>query len=365
MSHYYNDSIFWIDVEKIKPNPYQPRKDFDQAHLESLADSIKQYGVLQALVVTRKEVEKPDGGLDVEYELIAGERRLRASKLAGLQQVPVLIKTGSETDLMKLELAIIENVQREDLNPIDRARAFEKLATEFKLKHADIARKVGKSREYVSNTIRILSLPPIILEALSKGQISEGHTRPILMLGDRPDEQTTLFKEIVFKKLTVREAEAISRKIAYDKVRKREYVFDPELADLEEKISASLGTRVSIERKEDGGKLTIDFFSNDDLHIILDLIKNNQKRGQGSPTEMLDRHIAAKTGSGTGAAAGASMSTATTTPAASPTATIETAAENIVSNQPEVPKEFTDDRAPAEKVKDDNEEIYSVANFSL
>lgn len=361
MSHYYNDSIFWIDVEKIKPNPFQPRKDFDQAHLASLADSIKQYGVLQALVVTRKEIEKPDGGLDVEYELIAGERRLRASKLAGLQQVPVLIKTGTETDLMKLELAIIENVQREDLNPIDRARAFEKLATDFKLKHVEIARKVGKSREYVSNTIRILSLPAAILEALGKGEISEGHTRPILMLGDRPEEQTTLFKEIVFKKLTVREAEAISRKIAYDKVRKKEFIADPELTELEEKISASLGTRVSIERKQEGGKLMIDFFSNDDLHIILDLIKTNQKRGIDNSTQMLDKHIATKKLS----AAISPGGVAPTADAVDANEVIETTAENMTANQPEVSKEFTDDRAPAEKVKDDNEEIYSVANFSL
>src|SRR5574343_563104 len=127
MSQYYNDSVFWVDLDKIKPNPFQPRREFDQAQLQSLADSIRQYGVLQALVVTRKEVPKPDGGLAVEYELIAGERRLRASKLAGLSQVPVLIKTGDESDLMKLELAIIENIQREDLNPVDRARAFERL----------------------------------------------------------------------------------------------------------------------------------------------------------------------------------------------------------------------------------------------
>ncbi|HLP44203.1 MAG TPA: ParB/RepB/Spo0J family partition protein, partial [Candidatus Nanoarchaeia archaeon] len=274
MSHYYNDSIFWIDVNKIKPNPFQPRKDFDQMQLESLADSIKQYGVLQALVVTRKEVEKPDGGLDVEYELIAGERRLRASKLAGLSTVPVLIKTGSENDQLKLELAIIENIQREDLNPIDRARAFEKLATEFKFKHVEIAKKVGKSREYVSNTLRILTLPQEIQDALSQGKISEGHTRPMLMLGDRPEEQKVLFKEILLKKLTVREAEAISRKIAYDKVRKQEYKTDPETAEMEERMGEALGTRVSIERKANanGGKVMIDFFSNDDLQSILELI---------------------------------------------------------------------------------------------
>ena len=127
MSQFYNDSIFWIEVDKIKPNPFQPRRDFDEAQLKSLSDSIRQYGVLQALVVTRKELEKGDGGIGVEYELVAGERRLRAAKLAGLVQVPVLIRTGEETDLMKLELAIIENIQREDLSPVDRARAFERL----------------------------------------------------------------------------------------------------------------------------------------------------------------------------------------------------------------------------------------------
>ncbi len=372
MSYYYNDSIFWIDVEKIKPNPFQPRKEFDQAQLESLADSIKQYGVLQALVVTRKEVEKPDGGLGVEYELIAGERRLRASKLAGLQQVPVLIKNGDDTDQMKLELAIIENIQREDLNPIDRARAFEQLANIFKFKHAEIARKVGKSREYVSNTIRILSLPVEILEALGKGQISEGHTRPILMLGDRPDEQRTLFKEIVFKKLTVREAEAISRKIAYDKVRKKEYVFDPEIMELEEKIAASLGTRVSIERKENGGKLTIDFFSNTDLHTILELINSN-KNGTGNSSDMLDRHIAVREATKNASAISNDAANApdapktvigTMNPADVIPGELESADE-IQALGPEVAAELIDDRAPIDKIKDDNEELYSVTNFSL
>ncbi len=337
MSHYFNDSVFWVDVEKIKPNPFQPRRDFDQAQLESLADSIKQYGVLQALVVTRKEVEKPDGGLSAEYELIAGERRLRASRLAGLQQVPVLIKTGTETDLMKLELAIIENIQREDLNPIDRARAFERLANEFRFKHIEIAKKVGKSREYVSNSIRILTLPQEILDALSRGEISEGHTRPLLMVGERPDEQRVLFKEIVFKKLTVREAEAISRKIAYDKVRKKEFEFDPELAELEEKIAASLGTRVSIERKDHGGKLMIDFFSNDDLHMIFELIKGNRI---AEPDELLDKHIENKNQA-------------------------EKAVEETSIPKVDVPAEFIDDRSPVEKKTDENEELYSVTNFSL
>src|ERR1700733_10184756 len=203
MSQFHNDSIFWIEVDKIQPNPFQPRKEFDTTQLQSLSDSIRQYGVLQALIVTRKEIAKDDGGLAVEYELIAGERRLRASKLAGLSQVPVLIKTGHEgNDLMKLELAIIENIQREDLNPIDRARAFERLSKEFGFKHLAIATKVGKSREYVSNSLRLLALPEVMQDALGQGKISERHARPLMMLGDRPQEQNTLFKEIMFRKLT-------------------------------------------------------------------------------------------------------------------------------------------------------------------
>lgn len=267
MSERFNDAIFWIEVDKIHPNPYQPRRDFDELALKSLSDSIRQYGVLQALVVTRKEVEKPEGGLATEYELIAGERRLRASKLAGLTQVPAQVRNGGETDLMKLELAIIENIQREDLNAVDRARAFERLSKEFGFKQVEIGKKVGKSREYVSNTMRILMLPETILNALSEGKITEGHTRPLMMLTDRPEEQDTLFKEILFKKMNVREAEGIARKIAFERARK---LVDPELVDLEERFKESLGTRVRIEKKEQGGKLTIDFFSPDDLRELLD-----------------------------------------------------------------------------------------------
>jgi len=198
MSNIYSNSIFWIDTDKIKPNPFQPRLYFDEARLQDLADSIKQYGVLQPLTVSRVEVEKEGGGLVTEYELIAGERRLRASKLAQVSQVPVIIRTG-DTAIMKLELAILENLQREDLNSVDRARAFFRLVNEFKFTHNEVAKKMGKSREYVSNSLRILTLPPEILNALSERKITEGHTRPILMLVDHPEEQLVLFKEIVYK----------------------------------------------------------------------------------------------------------------------------------------------------------------------
>lgn len=274
MSEIYNNAIFWIEVDKIKPNPFQPRREFDESKLRDLSDSIRQYGVLQPLVVTRKELEKSDGGIVVEYELIAGERRLRASKLAGVLQVPVIIRAGADDDRTKLELAIIENLQREDLNPVDRATAFRRLADDFGFKHIEIAKKVGKSREYVSNSMRLLGLPQEIIDAVTRGEISEGHTRPILMLVDRPEEQTTLFKEIMIKRLTVREAEGIARRIAYDKVRKKDRVIAPEIVEIEEELTEKLGTRVHIERKTIGGKITIDFFSSDDLQNLINLITN-------------------------------------------------------------------------------------------
>src|SRR3989339_1093726 len=289
MSNLYSNSIFWIDTDKIKPNPFQPRRDFDEAKLQDLSDSIKQYGVLQPLIVSRVEVEKEGGGgLVTEYELIAGERRLRAAKLAHVSQVPVIIRTG-DTAIMKLELAIIENLQREDLNVVDRARAFFRLASEFKFTHNEIAKKMGRSREYVSNSLRILTLSEEILNTLSLGKITEGHTRPILMLADHPEEQLVLFKEIVFKKITVREAERLARKIAFDRVRKKEFMPDPEINELEEEFQEKLGTRVHIDRKDLGGQIKIDFFSTEDLRAILDLIQksNSEKK----PEEMLQNFI--------------------------------------------------------------------------
>ncbi len=327
MSQFYNDSIFWIEVDKIKPNPFQPRRDFDQAALQSLADSIRNYGLMQALMVTRREVVKADGGLTTEYELIAGERRLRASKLAGLREVPCLIKAGEENDLLKLELAIIENVQREDLNPVDRAHAFQKLVEQFGFKHSQVGEKIGKSREYVSNSLRLLSLPSDILEALSHGKITEGHARPLMMLNDRPEEQSTLFKEIMFRKLTVREAETIARKIAVEKVRKKDFGGDNEMVEIEEKLAESLGTRVRIEQKEVGGKIHIDFFSKDDLRAILNTL-NKSKSTTSHDAEEMSAQVAA-----------ISAATPLETP--------------------------VDDRTEVEKKEEENEDIYSVSNFSI
>jgi ParB family chromosome partitioning protein len=275
---FHNDAIFWVEVEKIVPNPFQPRRFFDEQKLKDLSDSIRQYGVLQPLVVTRREHQREDGGLSVQYELIAGERRLRASKMAGVSLVPVIIRDDEESEQMKLELAIIENLQREDINSIERARAFAQLAEQFGLKHGDIARKVGRSREYVSNTIRLLLLTEEMQQALSEGKINEGHTRPLLMLIDRPEEQMVLFKEIIFKKLTVRDAEQISRRIAVEKVRRHDRLYDPDIVELETRASERLGTRVRVEPKEVGGRIFIDFSSEEDLRKILAVL--NREEGQ-------------------------------------------------------------------------------------
>jgi ParB family chromosome partitioning protein len=251
-SDFQNNAVFWIETDKIKPNPFQPRREFDPEKLKDLSDSIRAYGVLQPLVVTRRELVKDEGGVAVEYELLAGERRLRASKLIGLPQVPVLIRTGADGDREKLEISIIENLQREDLNPVERARAFKRLVEEFGFKHADIGARVGKSRVYVSNTVRILDLPEEMLAALSTGHISEGHTRPLLMLSDRPDEQRVLFQEITIRKMTVREGELAARKIAVERIH-------------------------------------IDFFSTEDLAGILQAFDNKEKR---DPNELLKKHLA-------------------------------------------------------------------------
>ena len=350
---YVSDAIFWIEVEKISPNPYQPRREFDPVALKALSESIRMYGVLQPLVVTRKEVFHEGAGMTVEYELIAGERRLRASKLAGLASVPVLIRSGEEDPQVKLEMAIIENLQREDLNPVDRARSFDRLAKEFKLKQAQIADKVGKSREYVSNSMRILLLPDDMITALSEGRISEGHTRPLLMLADRPDEQLVLFKEIMQNKLTVREAESMSRRVATDKIRNKEKYLDPQIMELEKTFTESLGTRVRIEKNNKaGGTVTIDFFNQDDLRGLLEKLINSAGAGN------------------TGAGSGAELKTV---PAGS-LADVVTKDMYGIGTSADVAGTGTnagapiDDRSAREIDKQDNEDneaLYSLKDFSV
>lgn len=331
----YEDKIFLIEVEKIKPNPFQPRSEFNNERLRDLADSIRQYGVLQPLVVTRNEVEREDGSLYSEYELIAGERRWRASQLAGLKQVPAVIRTGAQSDKEKLEMAIIENLQREDLNPIERAQAFFRLIKEFNLTHAEVAKRIGRSREYVSNTVRILNLPQEMLDALISGKINEGHTRPLLMLSDRPHEQVTIFKEIIFKRLNVRDTENIARRIAFDKVRKIETLVEPEILELEEQLTEKYGNRVTVEKKEKGGRVMIDWASEDDLKRILKMMCEVKpqsilevKDEMGSQAEVSEKE--------------------------------EQETENQAAELTASEKEL-----PTEEPKDDEENLYFIKNFSV
>lgn len=342
---FYNNSIFWVELDRISPNPYQPRKEFDEARLRDLADSIRQYGVLQPLVVTRHEEHREDGGLSTRYELIAGERRLRASKIAGLSQVPVIIRAGQDDGKVKLELAIIENLQREDLNPIDRAQAFARLVKEFGYKHSEVAKKLGKSRVYVSNTLRLLMMPEEMQQALSDGKITEGHTRPLLMLIDKPEEQNTLFKEVMLRKLTVREAEGIARRIAVDRARKKD--LNPQMLEYEQELTETLGTRVHIEPGQAGGKVVIDYFSPEDLESILTRFK------------VKDGKVEHTSAAGT-APEGSSL--------AGTSATAQATEQNATNDAPERPESddeaLLDDRSQEEKEEDD-EDLYSVKNFSI
>ncbi len=346
---YLGDSIFWIEIDKVDPNPYQPRREFDEARLKDLAESIRQYGVLQPLVVTRKEVVKEDGGLQSRYELIAGERRLRASKLAGLKEVPAVIRANADDARAKLELAIIENLQREDLNAVDRARAFERLVREFGFKATQIAQKINKSREYVSNSMRILSLPPEILEAVSMGKITEGHARPLLMLAERPQEQQVLFKEIMLKKLSVRETEGWARRTAVEKIRNKAYLVDPEIADLEHQLVESLGTRVKIQKKEQGGQLIIDFFTRDDLKYLFDALKTTEVK---SMDHMMNKFVENNSETPIEKVSDITSEEVAKTKEGS----VEAAA--VVENM------ALDDRSKEEKNKDE-EDLYSVKNFSI
>jgi ParB family chromosome partitioning protein len=262
--------VFWIEVDKIKPNPMQPRREFEPNALRDLSESIRQYGVLQPLVVVRRESEN-ESGIVVEYELIAGERRLRASKLAGVAQVPVIIRE-EPSEQIKLELALIENIQREDLNPLERAEAFRQLVEDFKMRHHEVGQKVGKSREFVSNSLRLLSLPDEIKEGLRQGLINEGHTRPLLSLTRHGLDQLSLYKEIIYRKMTVREAEKLSRNIVQQKISKsrpsRENTSEG-VQMVEKQIADFLGTRVFVEQRGQAKRVSIDFFSDEELNSFM------------------------------------------------------------------------------------------------
>lgn len=271
-----SDSIFWIEIEKIEPNPYQPRREFVEEALQDLSRSVREHGVLQPILVTKREIETPTG-LDVRYQLIAGERRWRAAKLAGLSQIPAVIRRGMPDDRLKLELALIENVQREDLNAMERAKAFKQLIDEFHLVHREIAERVGKSREMIANTMRLLTLPPEIQEALNTGRITEGHARAVLMAGDDLQKQVEVYNAILEERLNVREAEnkarQVSGKIFVPRKRSAQSQ-DPVMREWQNRLQERLGTKVQLQRMGERGKIVVEFYSEEELKGILDkLIK--------------------------------------------------------------------------------------------
>jgi ParB family chromosome partitioning protein len=275
-----SESVFWIEIAKIQPNPYQPRKTFGVDELTALATSIQEHGILQPLVVTKKEIET-GAGLDVMYELIAGERRLRAAKLAGLREVPVMIRTAATAERDKLELALIENVQREDLNPLERARAFDQLIAEFGLMQKEVATRIGKSREVVANSLRLLKLPEEIQVALASNNISESHARILLSLDGNLDAQMRVFGQIQTANLTVRDAELAARGAtgADTGTRRRGAAarLSPDLRDVQRRLEEAFGTRVKLMKKGEQGRIVVEFYSEEELNGILSRITKKEE----------------------------------------------------------------------------------------
>jgi ParB family chromosome partitioning protein len=256
---YDNDRILKISPNKIDFNPFQPRTYFSEAALNDLAQSIKEHGILQPLVVTKKEGDR--------YELIAGERRLRSSKIIGLETVPVIVR--EEKNQKKLEFALIENLQRENLNPLETAKAYKRLMTEFDLTQEEVAKKVGKARSSVANGIRLLSLPSEAQNALAAGNISEAHAKQLLALEDET-KQLGMLKKILRHNLTVADTD---REIKRINGKNKSQYKDEVDKELEESLSQVLSTKVEIKRRSRGGQLIIDFYSEEEFKSILTKIK--------------------------------------------------------------------------------------------
>ena len=261
-----NEQVQLLPIASISPNPQQPRKIFEEDQLEDLATSIKQHGIIQPLIVIAAE------GVD-RYTLIAGERRLRAAKLAGLKEVPAIVRTASQQE--QLEFAIIENVQREDLNPIERARAYQSLADQFSLTHEDIAQRVGKSRATVTNTLRLLNLPVVVQQTLQSGEISEGHARSLLALPSARAMEAAL-DSILSLGLNVRQTELLVSKLSGKApTSKKVTTRSAEAEDLENRLRQFFHTKVMLSRGKRGGTISISFYSDEELNAILDRLGIN------------------------------------------------------------------------------------------
>lgn len=256
-----------VKISKVGPNKEQPRKQFDEDALVELSDSIRQFGIIQPLIVQEKN------GF---YEIIAGERRWRAAKLAGLKEVPVIVK--KYTDIEVVEISLIENIQRESLNPIEEAVAYKRLLEEFHLKQDEVAERVSKSRTTVTNSMRLLKLDERVQQMVIDDMLTTGHARALLGIED-PELQATTAARVFDEKLSVREVEKIVKDIQKGKTEKKKetVVQDFIYTDLEEKMKAAVGSKVSIHQKAKGkGKIEIEYYSKDDLERIIDLILNSR-----------------------------------------------------------------------------------------
>src|SRR5687767_4796053 len=255
-----------VDVDQISPNEHQPRHRFEDARLDELAQSIKANGVIQPIVVRK---------VDAGYRIIAGERRWRAAQRAGLTRIPVVIKdvsAGSNAQL--LEMALVENIQREDLNPIDQAAAYEKLSSDFSMTQEEIAAAVGKDRSSVANHMRLLKLPQEVRAEVAAGRLSMGHARALIAIADE-GSQRQIAREVIARNLSVRETEAMVKRIGRDPAaaeRRAPVATDVHTRAAEEKLRMTLGTRVRINRKGNGGRIEIDFGSEDELQRLYEVL---------------------------------------------------------------------------------------------
>lgn len=254
-----------MDINKIEANPNQPRQQFDHQHLEELIDSIREHGIIQPLVVAK------DGD---HYELIAGERRLRAAKYLELKTVPVIIREAGEQE--KLEISLIENIQRENLNPIEEALAYQRLIDEFNLSRTEVAKKVGKSQSFINNQIRLLNLPKEVMEALIEGTITAGHGKIIAGMPNEK-EQLKFYRQVLKNGLSVRATEHAAQRVPIKiKSHKPKKGQDPDLLSKEDDLQSALGTKVKIQKEtKERGKILIDFYSLEELNSIIDKIINN------------------------------------------------------------------------------------------
>lgn len=258
------DNVYNVEIHKIRANPNQPRREFDAGAMQELASSIKKYGVLQPIVVSKvaKETER---GMDVDYEIIAGERRWRAAKMAGLPHIPVIVRDDLDEHRMRLEVALVENLQRENLNVLEEAEAYARLAGEFDLTQQQIADKVGKSREVVANTVRVLNLPANIKEAIRSGKVERTQARALLAFKE-PEKQQEMFKQILAGKAGMRNLEETARMIHGGK--RPQNALNPKFIELQDNLTKTLGTFVAIHSRDNGGRIEIKFATLEELNTI-------------------------------------------------------------------------------------------------